>query len=218
MSDLPDDDNVAPTERLALPALDSFAAVNNLIALCIDPRSVKRHLRQLHDSLAAITAAQQQLEADRLAFDQHKAKQLAEIAEERATATQRLLAAQQAERSLEERRETVLKLERAWSGLTLPGEPPPLAGTLSRSRAYSGLERARYAAAHDGALPTHPDAEPDATVDYGPPTASPAPVRRGHGDSGDWPANVSMTKEPEAPGVRVRGRKPSTPPPRPEAT
>jgi hypothetical protein len=61
--DLSASDDVAPAERLALPSLDSFAAVNNLVALAIDPRAVKRHLRQLHDSLAAIADAQRQLDA-----------------------------------------------------------------------------------------------------------------------------------------------------------
>jgi hypothetical protein len=37
--DLPATDDVEQPERLALPALDSFRAVRDLIALCIDPRT-----------------------------------------------------------------------------------------------------------------------------------------------------------------------------------
>jgi hypothetical protein len=196
--------------RLAPP--ESWAMVFALVKIAADPRTTKRNLRALHDSLAATAQAQRQLETYRTEHDAQLAKDRAELAAERDVLTKRQVAAHQAEASLEERTERIRKLELAWSGLTLPGEPPPLMGTLSRSKAYSGLERARYAAEHGGALPRHPDAEPDestATVNYDSP---PAPVRRGHGDSGDWPANVSMTKEPAEPaagaaGARVRARR-----------
>jgi len=213
MTDLPDDqpdtDDIAePAERLALPTLDSFAAVRDLIALCIDPRAVKRHLRQLHDALAATAAAQRQLENDRAEHDRVIAAERAEIAAERDALMKRRVDVHQAEASLAERTERITRLERAWSDLTLPGEPPPLMGTLTRSKAYTGLERARYAATHDGALPTHPDALPlEGEPQAEPP---PAPVRRGHGDAGDWPKNVTLTRSPEEPpaGARVRpGRK-----------
>jgi hypothetical protein len=205
----------------AMPAADTGGAVElalhlippaawqgffALLKIAEDPKAARRVMRSLHDSLAAEAEAQKKTHEERAALAADKTKQLAEIAAERDVATKRLLQAQQAERSLEERRETVLKMERAWSGLTLPGEPPPLAGTLSRSKAYTGLERARYAAAHDGVLPDHPDKTPDQTVNYD----SPPSVRTGTAGE-EFPKHVSLTRTPEqseAPaGARIRGRR-----------
>jgi hypothetical protein len=70
MSDTTDDDTThmgtddvaEQPERLALPSLDSFRAVRDLVALAVDPKAVKRNLRALHDALAATAAAQRQLD------------------------------------------------------------------------------------------------------------------------------------------------------------
>jgi hypothetical protein len=196
-TDVTIDTAAEPTERLSLPSLDSFAAVNNLIALAIDPKAVRRHLRSLHDSLAAIDRERRGLEADRQAFAADKAKQLAEIAAEREVVTRRLLAAQETERANEERHAVIRKLEVAWSGLRLPGEPADGFGTLARSRPFSGLQVARHAAEH-GRLPDHPDA----------PLPQEDPVRTGF-DGTEFSKHTTITRTPEPPaGARVRpGRK-----------
>jgi hypothetical protein len=203
-----DDDVEQPAHHPVLPEV--WQQVFALIELCSDPRGFKKKLQGLHRALTAVDEGMARLAADRTAHDAQLAKDRAELAAERDVLMKRRVAVQQAERSLEERRETVLKMERAWSGLTLPGEPPPLAGTLSR--AYSGLERARYAAEHGGALPTHPDAEPDqssSSVNYDPSGA-------------EFPKHVTITRQPaetDAPaGARIhaRGRK-SAPEPGPGA-
>src|SRR5580692_4468470 len=67
------------SERLSLPSLDSFKAVRDLVALAIDPKAVKRHLRQLHDALAARTAAQKKLETDRAEFSAYEQKTREEL-------------------------------------------------------------------------------------------------------------------------------------------
>jgi hypothetical protein len=124
-----------PEHHPVLP--EAWRQVFALIELAADPKGFKRRLHGLANALAAASAAQLALSTDRAALAADRAKQIAEIEAMRASATKRLLAAQEAERTLEARHETVLKLERAWSGLTLPGEPPPL---MARSqRRFAGV-------------------------------------------------------------------------------
>jgi hypothetical protein len=195
MMDTPDDTDDTATEqpaRLSLPSLDSFKAVRDLVALAIDPRAVKRHLRQLHDALAAVDAAQRKLVEDRAAHDEYLAKTRAEIEEQRNMAARIWETAQAAERSIAER-ERRTELEKAWSGLRPPGQPPEMFGTISRSPAFTGLEVAKYAAAHDGRLPEHPDAADS--------------VRTGN-DGEPFAEHTTLTRTPEPPspaaGARVR--------------
>jgi hypothetical protein len=98
-----------------------------------------------------------------------------------------------------EREKRISRLEAAWKFVGEDGDV--LSGF--RSAEFSSLMKARaaYRIGRDHGL----DDVAKQMADWQPPTA---PVRRGHGDSGDWPANVSMTKEPEAPAAaRVRGRR-----------
>jgi hypothetical protein len=194
-----DDSIAAATEqpdRLTLPALD-FRAVRDLVALAIDPKMVKRNLRSLHDALAATTAAQRQLESDRAEHDAQLAKDRAELAAERDVLMKRRLAVHQAEASLAERSERIGKLERAWRNL---GEPDSVISGF-QSPQYSGLEKARRA--HRGEPITEPSppsgdavARAGATIDEDP-------------QGNKFPKHVSltMTRPPEEPGARVRGRR-----------
>ena len=70
-------------QQLADRLPDSFKAANNLIALAIDPKAVKRNLRALHDAMAAASAAQVKLAADRAAFDEYKAGETATIEQQK---------------------------------------------------------------------------------------------------------------------------------------
>jgi hypothetical protein len=203
--DLPASDDVATDAgggtvelalRLAPP--EAWQMVFALVKIAVDPRTTKRNLRALPDSLAATTAAQRQLESDRAALDQHKAKELAEIAAERDVLMKRRLAVHEAEGTLKERFERIGKLEAAWSGLSLPGEPPPLMGTLTRSKPFTGLQVAKYAAEH-GHLPDHPLKPldyPDAPVVAG---AEQSDQSR-RGTAGEkFPEHVTLTRTPEQP-------------------
>jgi hypothetical protein len=78
---------IAPplAELLATRLPDSFKAANNLIELANNAKETKRNLRALHDAMAAASAAQVKLAADRAAFDEYKAKETAEIEEQRKT-------------------------------------------------------------------------------------------------------------------------------------
>lgn len=195
MSDDTDDTATEQPARLSLPSLDSFKAVRDLVALAIDPKAVKRHLRQLHDALAAVDAATRKLADDRAACDEHCKRITAEAEEKQKMAGRIWETAQAAERSIAERDRRTAELEKAWSGLRLPGQPPDMFGTISRSAPFSALEIARYAAAHDGRLPEHPDA---AIIDS---------VRTGNNGE-PFAEDTTITRTPEAPspaaGVRVR--------------
>jgi len=198
-------DGEQPT-RLSLPPLDSFRAVKDLVALAVDPRAVKRHLRQLYDALTAITAAQHKLEADRAAHAEQVVKDRAEIADEKAAATKRILTAEESERGLAERTERYTKLAQAWGDLKLPGEPYALFGTISRSVPFSPLEKAKFARDHDGQLPMHPDAPLPLATDGEPIEPSRATIR--HDPQGaEFPEHISLTRSPEKPepvSIRVR--------------
>jgi len=197
-----EDSTEAATEQPThLPTLDSFAAVRDLIALCIDARAVKVRLRQLHDSLAATAAAQRQLESDRAAFAEYEKATRAELAARETKLREREVNVHIGEGQNKERAEAINAEKQRWAALRLPGEPAEMFGSISRGRPFSGYEVAKHYADH-GVLPDHPD-KPLPLDEGEPPEPSPAPVRRGHGDSGDWPANVTLTKEPEHP-VRVR--------------
>ncbi|MFY9771034.1 MAG: hypothetical protein WAK04_12470 [Xanthobacteraceae bacterium] len=179
-----------PAEHRPLNTPADFALAFNLIALAADPRGFKKKLQGLHRALTAVDEGMARLAADQAAFEKFKAKELGAIAEEKATATKRLLRAQEEERSIEQRREVIDKLERAWAGLRLPGEPPEMFGSISRAEPYSAVAKARYAATHDGALPDHPDAAIDS-------------VRTGN-DGEPFVAHTTLTRTPEPPGARVR--------------
>src|SRR4029077_4769930 len=114
MTDLPDDqpasDDDRPATTTSLPTLDSFAAVNNLIALAVDPKAVRRNLRSLHDALAATAAAQQQLESDRAAFAEYEKATRAEREGQVELANKK----EAREDRLAEREQRIRELENAW--------------------------------------------------------------------------------------------------------
>jgi hypothetical protein len=226
MSDLPDDqpatDDVAePTERLSLPTLDSFAAVRDLIALCIDPRSVKQRLRQLHDSLAAVAVAQQKLDAREAAV---AAREAAAAEHEKAITAQELklregqvaLATAKDARldAVIERERRVGELEAQWRFVAEDDD----VRSGFRSAEFSALMKARaaYGFTRDSGL----DEVAKEMAEKFPrgPTA-----RTGFDGTTEFPKGVTLTRdlppsEPPAAGVRIRGgRKNSAPLPGPGA-
>jgi hypothetical protein len=112
MADTPDTISIEQLAQQIAPQLaelladrmpDSFKAVNNLIALAVDPKAVKRNLRALHDAMAAASAAQVKLAADRAAFDEYKATETAEIEEQKKAAVSTYAMVRSREAALENR-------------------------------------------------------------------------------------------------------------------
>ena len=62
---------------------EAWQTVFALVQIAVDPKAVKRHLRSLHDALAATTAAQQKLEAQRIELEAQWARDRAEILADR---------------------------------------------------------------------------------------------------------------------------------------
>jgi hypothetical protein len=147
-----------PERRLSLPSLDSFKAVRDLVALAIDPKLVKRHLRQLHDSLAAVDTAQRQLESDRAAI----AAERAEIAAERAEVAD-------AQKKLRER-EVKLHIEKTAFDERLKLLPPsrePYHADDDGWTAPAGSGMSRTFAPPRSAVPSEPPPEQRQTVHVG---------------------------------------------------
>jgi hypothetical protein len=111
-------------------SLDGFKAVSDLIAFVINAREVKRYLRQLHDALAANTAAQSKLDADRLAHDEHIAKTNAELGQREKTAGSIWARAKAAESAMAEREQAVRAKEHELGlDYTPPSDFQPIEGT-----------------------------------------------------------------------------------------
>jgi hypothetical protein len=211
--DLPDDepatDDVAEQpERLALPSLDSFGAVNNLIALAIDPKAVKRHLRQLHDALAAVTAGQDKLAAERTAFDEYERTTRAELTAQAAKLREGQVALATAkdarEDNLAERERRIRELEAAWKFVGEDNVDDVARGF--RAAEFSALMKAR--AAHGIGRDHGLDDIAKTMADWQPPTRN-----VNHDPQGvPFAAHTSLSRSESAPpGVRIRGRKPSAP-------
>jgi hypothetical protein len=181
-------------ESRSIPS-DAFAAALSLIVLAADPRGFKKKLQGLHRALTAVDEGMARLAADRTEHDRVVAADRAALDERRKSAAHIWEIAKNAEARIADREQTVAELERRWSGLRLPGEPPEFFGSLTQSKPFTGLEVAKYAAAHDGALPPHPDAPIDS-------------VRSGNNDE-PFPESTTITRQPEVPppaGVRIRNR------------
>jgi hypothetical protein len=198
-------------ERLALPSLDSFKAVRDLVALEIDPKSVKRHLRQLHDSLAAVTAGQDKLAADQAAFTAYEQKTREELTAQAAKLREGQVALANAkdlrEYNLAERELRIRELEDRWRFI---GEDEDVRSGF-RTAEFSSLMKAR--AAH-GIGRDHGVDEIAATMREKYP-----PVRTvKHDPQGtSFPNHVSLSRsEPPPPAAaRVRPRRHNTSSPEP---
>jgi hypothetical protein len=165
MTDLPDDTTDTATEQpdhRSVPP-DAFTVAFNLIALAADPREFKKKLQGLHRALTAVDEGMARLAADRAEHDRAIAAERAELAAERDALMKRRVDVHQAEASLAERREYIIKKEAAWKNL---GEPDEVIRGF-QSPQYSPLEKARRA--HRG--------EPIAT-EPGPPDAGDAVTPR----------------------------------------
>jgi hypothetical protein len=212
MSDFPetepasDDVTEQPAHR-PLIAPEAFMMVQNLISLCVNPREVRKHLRQLHDALAAVDAAEKRLNDARVAHD----ARIAEITAELAAGQAKLREGETAlankkewrEDNLLERERRIRELENAWGALRLPGEDifPTFGGLVREPPRVSGLQKAKFHERH-GRLP---DADESLS---GPVAASEPPGEQSHivhvGRDGTTLAQT--IPEPPA-GARVRGRR-----------
>jgi hypothetical protein len=219
MTDLPDDspagDDIEQPEHRPLITPEAFLMVQNLISLVINPKEVRRHLRSLHDALAAVDAAEKKLNDARVAHDAHVAKTTAELDARAAKLREGELALankkEWREDDLLERERRVAELEAAWKSLKLPGEDnfPTFGGLVREGPRVSGLQKARFFEKH-GRLP-HVDESLNA------PVASEQPAGRTVVQAGRDGTSLAQTIEtPEPAGARIRGRK-SAPPPGPGA-
>jgi hypothetical protein len=135
------DTGEAEVEHMAprAPAPDAVATVQNLIALIVDVKGCKSRLRAQHDALAAVTAAQAKLAADRAAFAEYEKKTRAEISEEVVALQKRRAAVHEAEGSLDERHKFIAELERKWHNLgesdeVIRGFKSPELGAIEKAR------------------------------------------------------------------------------------
>jgi hypothetical protein len=201
-----------PTERRPLVTPEAFLMVQNLISLVINPKEVRRHLRSLHDALAAVDAAEKRLNDDRVAHDAHVAKTTAELEARAAKLAE-------GERGLELKKEwreddllareaRINRLEASWRGLPLPGADnfECFGGLVRDPPRTTPLEKAKFYSQH-GRLP-HVDENLNAPVAT-PPVEQSRTVRAGPGDTSEFLPNVTLTRSPEQPagGARVRGRR-----------
>jgi hypothetical protein len=216
MSDLPDDspasDDVSeqPERRPLIITPEAFMMVQNLISLCINPKEVRRHLRSLHDALAAADAAEKRLNDVRGAHDTQVAQDRAELADrekklregETALANKR----EWREDNLLERERRISRLEAQWAFV---GEEPDVYSGF-RSAEFSSLMKARAAFGYASDAVVGLDDIAEHMREKFPPGRN---VRTGTaGES--FPDHVTLTRsEPDSPaGVRIRGRKNSAPP------
>jgi hypothetical protein len=81
--------------------------------IATDPKAIRRHLRQLHDSLVAEAEAQKKTQEDRAAFDEYKAKETAELDEQKKTAASIWERAQSRERAVDAREQACRERETA---------------------------------------------------------------------------------------------------------
>jgi hypothetical protein len=183
--------------KLVMMSDDAYATFGAFVRLITDPKAAKRTARELRNAAAAVAAARQELDAARIEQEARWAADRAEIEAERAALRKRQLDVAAAEASIKQRQGVIGNLERAWSDLALPGEPPPMTGTLGRARPFSGLQVARHFA-ENGSLPDHPDAPLESdSVRYA-------------ADGSEFPKNISLRRQASdsdaATGVRVRTR------------
>jgi hypothetical protein len=210
MTDLPEtepaSDDIAELEHTHRPLItpEAFLMVQNLISLAINPKEVRRHLRSLHDALAAVDAAEKRLNDARVAHDAHVAKTTAELDARAAKLREGEVALankkEDREDRLAEREQRIRELEDAWKGLRLPGDDnfPTFGGLTREPPRVSGLQKAKFHAAH-GRLP-HVDENPNALAANQPSSRTVQVGRDG----------TTLTQTVDAPptGARVRpGRK-----------
>jgi septal ring factor EnvC (AmiA/AmiB activator) len=123
-----------------------FAAVANLLALVVDMRSCKARLRSLHDALAATSAAQAKLDAERAAFAEHEAATRAALAKREAELDElqvELANIKTArEFSLRDREQRIADLERIWA---FAGETDEDVRRGIRAPQFSALAKAKAA-------------------------------------------------------------------------
>jgi hypothetical protein len=174
------------------PTPDAFTAVLGLIELVRNEAAFKRKLQGLHRALAAVDEGEKKLAAARTAFEEHEKTVRTEHAEERAALRKRQIAVQIEEEALVTREEHIRTLELAWKHL---GEPADVqSGFREPEFTITPLQKAQRAFAQQ------PVAE--------------LPLRSGF-DGGEFPADTTITRQPESPaGVRIsRKIRPSAIPP-----
>jgi hypothetical protein len=169
-------------------------AVENLIALAIDPKAAKRVLRSIHDSLVAEAEARKKTCDERAAFDEWKASETADIAPLRKSAENAWAHAKAKEAAVEARERAVELREQRCRELGVDISPAAVHHTRD----------------------VHPDFQPIAgtTITRSPeppprdPDLPPAPVNY-DAQGNSFPKHVSLTRQPAAtdappPAARVR--------------
>ena len=180
--------------------VDTYAMFFALVKLAVDPRSAKRTVRELRDAAHAAASERTQVAADKAEFVEWKAAQIAEFEPQRKSAVRiyELAKAKEAEVEAEKDRMEVVKKRCRELGLDIdsptfdpanfmpPGSFTPIEGTTIRQ----SPER-RPAPP----VETEPQAEQQSNT-----------VRRGHGDTVDFPPGTTLSRQPEPTAVRVRVR------------
>jgi hypothetical protein len=164
------------------PATESaFELFKNLLALVANEKAFKVRLAGLHRALQAADETQKKLVAAQTEFEAYQTKVRAELAEELAALRKRQAAVEVGEGALVEREEHIRRLELAWKHL---GEPADVQSGF-RHPEFTPLQKAQRAFAQQ------PAAE--------------LPLHSSGFDGGEFPAGVTLTRQPESPvGVRVR--------------
>lgn len=205
MTDATAADAGGPVELLRLMPPTAWEGMLVIGKIATDPKAYRRALRALHDSLAAVTAGQDKLAADRAEQDAQLAKDRAEISAERVKLRegQVALANQKdsRENNLAEREQRIRELEHRWAFV---GEDDDVRrgfrsaefGALYKARSAMGFTSDTIAGLDGIAEQMREKYPPSRTVKHDP---QGTPFRDG----------LTLTRdEPEPPaGVRVRGRK-----------
>jgi hypothetical protein len=174
----------------------AWETVFALVRIAVDPKFARRNLRSLHDSLAATTAAQKKLDADRVEFAVYERQTREELTARdiklREKEVELATKKDAREDRLREREEHIRELEHRWAFV---GEDDDVK-TGFRQGEFSALYKARaaYGSAHDHSLD-----------DISRAMAEKVPSRVvQHDPQGTmFPSHVSLTRdEPQA--VRVR--------------
>lgn len=170
---------------------EAWQQVFALIELAADPKGFKRRLHGLANALAAASAAQLKLAADRAAHDTQLAKDRAELEADRAVVQKRRLDVEVAEGRSAEREQRYFELQKQWGNLKLPGDTFAAFGGLTRAPLHTPLEVARFTTEH-GRLPA---------VD------EPITVREGT-DGAPFPDHTTITRSQPAPEPPAAGAAP----------
>lgn len=209
MSDIADttETDAGDAVELALRLIPPTAWDGMLVLgkIATDPKAVRRHLRQLHDALASVTAGQDKLAADRAAFDEYERTTREELTAQAAKLREGQIALATTkdarEERLAERCSRINELERYWAFI---GEDDDVKSRF-RSAEFSALYKARsaYGYASDATAGLDGIAQHMAEK-------FPRRTTRSDPQGTPFPAHTTITHSPEPPvAARVRPSRPA---------